>query len=269
MASTRLTDELVYQVRDGVATLTLNRPEKLNACTTAMYDGLVEAAAAADEDETVKVLVLTGAGRGFCAGSDASERLAARVEGKKAQGAGGDLLRPVGYFGRALYEFGKPTIAAVNGVCAGSGLSLALLCDIRIASDKARFGAVWVRRGLVPDVGATGLLPRTVGLDRAMEMAFTGELLDAEEALRIGLVTRVVPHEGLEAAVEALARKIARGPSVAIALIKRGMRRSAPGDYAAQLEFESYAQNVCFGTEDFKESLDAFLEKREPRFRGR
>jgi 2-(1,2-epoxy-1,2-dihydrophenyl)acetyl-CoA isomerase len=234
-----------------------------------MYDGLCAVVNTVQEDDAVKVLILTGAGKGFCAGSDAKERLASRTDERAAEASRTRILQPVGYFGIPLHRLQKPAIAAINGVCVGAGLSLSLLCDIRIASDKARFGAVWVRRGLIPDVGATCLLPRTIGLDRALEMAFTGDVIDAREAERIGLITRFVPHEDLMEKARALARRIAEGPAVAIEFIKRGMTRAMGGDYLGQLDFESYAQNVCFKTEDFRESLAAFEEKREPRFKGK
>ena len=173
------TDELLFSVRDGVAYLTLNRPDKLNACTTAMYAGISQVADEVGENDEIKVLVITGAGRGFCAGSDAQDRLAVRANGKTLEQSRKDLIRPVGHVGSALYGLEKPTIAAINGVCVGAGLSFALLCDIRIASEKARFGAVWAKRGLVPDVGATYLLPRTIGLDKALKLCFTGDLIDS------------------------------------------------------------------------------------------
>jgi 2-(1,2-epoxy-1,2-dihydrophenyl)acetyl-CoA isomerase len=269
MALENLTEELIYSCKDGVATLTFNRPDKLNACTTAMYDGICRVADEVRNDDGVKVLVITGAGRGFCAGSDAESRLATRAAGERLEKSHREVVQPIGYFGAALYSLGKPTIAAINGIAAGAGLSFALICDIRIASDKARFRAAWVIMGLIPDVGATYLLPRTVGLDKALELAFTGEIIDAREAERIGLVTRVVPHEDLIKVTYELASKIARAPSVAIELMKRGMYRAVGGDYNAQLDFESYAQRVCFQTEDFKEATDAFMEKREPRFQGK
>jgi 2-(1,2-epoxy-1,2-dihydrophenyl)acetyl-CoA isomerase len=269
MAIEDLTDEILFSLKGGVATVTLNRPDKLNACTAAMYNGIVKVADEVRENDEIKVLVVTGAGPGFCAGSDAKSRLTARAQGKNLEQSRWELVQPVGYFGAALHKVGKPTIAAVNGACVGAGLSIALLCDIRIASEKARFGAVWVRRGLVPDVGATYLLPRTVGLDRALELCFTGEVIDAREAERIGLVTRVVAHDDLVSVVNRLACTIAEGPSVAIELMKRGMYRAVGGDYDAQLDFESYAQNLCFKTEDFKEGTAAFLEKRDARFKGR
>jgi 2-(1,2-epoxy-1,2-dihydrophenyl)acetyl-CoA isomerase len=269
MAIENLTEELIYSCKDGVATLTFNRPDKLNACTTAMYDGLCQVVDAVRKDDDVRVLVITGAGRGFCAGSDVGGRLGARAAGQRIEKSRQETVQPVGYFGAALYGLDKPTIAAINGIAVGAGLSFALLCDIRIASDKARFGATWVRMGLIPDVGATLLLPRMIGLDRALELAYTGDIIDAKEAERIGLVTRVVPHEELMEVTGELALKIAQGPSVAIELMKRCMYRAAGGDYNAQLDFESYAQNICFQTEDFKEAATAFREKREPRFRGR
>ena len=180
-----------------------------------------------------------------------------------------ETVAPVGYFGAALYGIEKPIISAVNGICAGAGLSFALLSDIRIASDKARFCAVWVRMGLVPDVGATHLLPRIVGLDKALELCFTGKVVDAAEALRMGLATSVVPHDSLMATSQELAFQIAEGPSTAIELTKRGIYRAMGGDYWASLEYESFAQNVCFQTDDFKEALSAFKEKRKAKFKGK
>ena len=264
-----LTNELQYSCENGVAVLTLNRPDKLNACTTAMYNGIIQVVDEVRQNDDVKVLVLTGAGKGFCAGSDAKNRLKARVKGNSLARSRSEMIAPVGYFGQALYDLEKPTIAAVNGVCAGAGLSFALLCDIRIASDKSKFGAVWTRMGLVPDVGATYLLPRTVGVDKAIMLCFTGELVDAAEAERIGLVTEVVEHDLLMSRVHEIAAKIAEGPSVAIELAKRCIYRAMGGNYASQLDFESYAQNVCFQTEDFQEAIAAFKEKRKARFQGR
>ncbi len=269
MALANLTEELIYSVRDGVATLIFNRPDKMNACTTTMYDGICQVADEVTADDNVKVLVITGAGRAFCAGTDVESRLATRVGGGRLEKSRREMIQPVGYFGSALHRLGKPTIAAINGVAVGAGLSWALLCDIRIASDKARLGAVWVNMGLIPDVGGTYLLPRTIGLDKAIELAITGDIIDAKEAERIGLVTKVVPHDDLVQVTNELASRIARGPSVAIELIKRGIYRAIGGDYDAQLDFESYAQNLCFQTEDCKEAVNAFKEKRQPHFQGK
>ena len=269
MAIENLTEELIYSCKDGVAILTFNRPDKLNAGTTTMYDGICEVADEVRDNDEVKVLVITGAGRGFCAGSDVEQRLAVKASGERLERSRKEVIQPVGYFGTSLYSLSKPTIAAINGVAAGAGLSFALLCDIRIASDKARFIAAWVNMGLVPDIGATYLLPRTIGLDKALELVFTGEIIDAKEAERIGLVTKVVPHDDLMKVVDELAAKLAKKPSVAIELMKRGVYRAMGGDYTAQLDFESYAQNICFQTKDFKEATTAFKEKREPHFQGK
>ena len=269
MAIKNLTEELIYSCKDGVATLTFNRPDKLNAGTAEMYSGICQVVDEVRDNDDVKVLVITGAGRGFCAGSDVERRLAAKASGTPLEKSRKEMVEPVGYFGTALYNLSKPTIAAVNGIAAGAGLSFALLCDIRIVSDKARFKAAWVNVGLVPDVGATYLLPRTINLDKALELCFTGDIIDAGEAARIGLVTRVVPHDDLMKVVGELAAKLARGPSVAIELMKRGIYRALGGDYISQLDFESYAQNICFQTEDFKNATAAFKEKREPHFQGK
>jgi len=269
MGIQNLTEQLDYSCENGIATLTFNRPDSLNACTTAMYHGIIQVVEEVRHNDEAKVLIITGAGEGFCAGSDAKERLEARARGESLAKSRRETVAPVGYFGAALYGLEKPTIAAVNGICVGAGLSFALLCDIRIASDKARFGAVWVRMGLVPDVGATYLLPRTIGTDKALELCYTGQIIDATEAMRIGLVTRVAPHDTLIATAHELALRIAEGPSAAIELAKRGIYRAIGGDYSASLEYESFAQMVCFQTEDFKEALSAFKEKRKAKFQGK
>jgi 2-(1,2-epoxy-1,2-dihydrophenyl)acetyl-CoA isomerase len=263
-------EALTFQVENGIGTLTLNRPDRRNALTTPMCEGLREALGQARRRDDIRVVILTGKGKGFCAGSDAETRLLPRIVDDHyvpLEKTRADLLEPVMlYLAPAFYELGKPSIAAINGVAAGAGLSLALLCDIRIACDSARFVASWVNVGLTPDCGATFLLPRVVGIDRALKLFYTGGPIGAHDAERMGLVTQVVPDDSLRNTATELAQKIASGPPVAIELTKRAVYRGLASDLVSQLYFESYAQSVCFTTEDFKEGVRAFREKRRPVF---
>jgi len=255
---------------DGVAIMTLNRPEKLNAINREMVGELVQVLDDVRQDDAVRVLVVTGSGRGFCSGSDISSD-DSFVHGDafgefgedrhELRGATPTWVLPLG-------KFVKPTIAAVNGVAAGAGFSMALGCDIRIASDAARFVPVWIKRGLIPEGGSTFYLPRLVGLARASEIVFSGDALDAAEAARIGLVNRVVPAAKLEDEVISLAARIAANPPITIELAKQALARG----YASDLESAAYNENrvesICHMTADHREGLAAFREKREPKFRG-
>ena len=261
-------EELLFTRENGIATLTINRPEKMNAMTTAMYRRLGERLKEMDEEDDIKVLIITGAGRAFCAGSDVQSRMVARIAGEKIETTRKELLEPIGFAAQDIGNFRKPIIAAINGAAVGAGLSIALLCDIRIASEKARFGAAWINIGLVPDLGATYSLSRLIGLDRALELFFTGDTIDAQEAEKIGLVTRVVPHDDLLKECQELAQKIAAGPSVAIELAKRAVYSGLYNDLEKQLYFESYAQMLCRSSEDHREGVKAFMEKRAPSFKG-
>jgi len=259
---------LLYEVKDGVATLTLNRPERLNALGDTLREDLHDAVTAAAADPEVRVMIVTGAGKGFCAGGDVK----AMNEGKE-RGASRPLMEKVAP-GRdrtvlALRDAPKPVIAAVNGAAAGAGMNLALACDIRIASTAAKFAQAFVKRGLHPDWGGTYFLPRVVGTAKACELIFTGDVIDAQEALQLGIVSAVHPPETLMAAAQALARKIADGPPIAIRLAKRAIYHSLECDLRQALEFETYAQNICFETEDAGEGISAFVQKRPPAFRGR
>ncbi|MDY6879052.1 MAG: enoyl-CoA hydratase [Thermodesulfobacteriota bacterium] len=263
-----MTSEEILLERDkGVATITLNRPERFNAFTTDMYQILPEVIQKLQADDDVRAIIFTGAGKAFCAGSDVSARLAARLK------EGGDqnrfeTIKQVGSLALDLEKCDKPIIAAINGVAVGAGLSITLASDIRLASDRARFGAVWVKVGLIPDLAATYYLPRILGREKAFELCATGDIIDAEEALRIGLVSRVVPHSELIDEAKNLATRLAAGPAVAIELIKRGLSRALDNDLKRQLDYESYAQNICRGTNDHKEGVQAFSEKRPPKFTG-
>jgi 2-(1,2-epoxy-1,2-dihydrophenyl)acetyl-CoA isomerase len=259
---------LLYAVEDRIATLTLNRPERLNALGDSLREDLHEAVTRAAADPDVGVLVVTGAGRGFCSGGD--------VKAMSERDQSGAVPPPSERWAPirdrvvlALRDCPKPVIAAVNGAAAGAGMNLALACDMRIASTAAKFAQAFVKRGLTPDWGGSWFLPRIVGVAKACELILTGESIDAAEALRLGIVNAVVAPEALMAETYQLARKIADGPAVAIQLAKRAIHHNRDVDLRAGLEFETFAQSICRTTEDAKEGVRAFVEKRAPRFRGR
>jgi 2-(1,2-epoxy-1,2-dihydrophenyl)acetyl-CoA isomerase len=261
--------EQIAVARDGsVAWVTLNRPDKLNALTATMSHELEKAFGEASEDDTVRCIVLTGEGRGFCAGQDLTEFESAYSAGDRPNIA--EHLRssyhrmiPV------LVRTPKPVIAAVNGVAAGAGLSLALACDLRIASDEARFTQAFVKIGLIPDSGGSYLLPRTVGYPKALELSITGDLIDAREALDIGLVNRVVPAASFRDDAAGLANRLASMPTLAIAATKALFQRSLELSLDEALDQEAKAQAAMGRTQDHVEGVNAFVQKREPRFEGR
>jgi enoyl-CoA hydratase/carnithine racemase len=259
---------LLYAVQDAVATLTLNRPERLNALGDTLRDDLYDAVLKATADPHVRVIVLTGAGKGFCSGGDVkamNEAQEARTERPVL-----DKVAPLrDRVLAAMREAPQPIIAAVNGAAAGAGMNLALACDIRLAATTARFGETFVKRGLHPDWGGTYFLPRIVGMAKACELIFTGEMVDAQEALRLGIVSAVYPPEDLLPAARDLAARIATGPPIAIRLARRALYHNQTADLQSALEFETFAQNVCTETEDAREGIRAFVDKRAPRFHGR
>ena len=261
-------NEILVEKKAGVAVVTLNRPERFNSFTTSMYREFPRIVDQLKRDDEVKAVILTGAGKGFCAGSDVSDRLGDRLE-KGGEESRFENLQQVGAMALDLADLDKPVIGAINGAAVGAGLSIALLCDIRIASEKARFGAVWLSVGLIPDLGATYSLPRIVGREKALELMLSREIIKADTALQIGLVGRVVPHDQLMDEAKKLAEQISSGPSVAIELTKRALQRSLNNDLKTQLDYETYAQNICRQTEDHKEGIRAFAEKRNPVFAGR
>jgi 2-(1,2-epoxy-1,2-dihydrophenyl)acetyl-CoA isomerase len=261
-------EELLLTEDNSIATITLNRPEKFNAMTTDMWRGLPKLIQEVSNNDSVKVLIITGAGKAFCAGSDAG-RLASRISGEEGAKTQKELTAPIGAEVLSLAELRKPTIAAINGVTAAAGVSIVLACDIRIASDQAKFVLAWVKMGLIPDGGATYFLARLLGPSKTLELAFTGNSIDATGAERIGLVNKVVPHKELMAVAKELAASIAEGPPIAIELMKKGVYRALVHDLESQLDFESYAQGICRQTEDHREGVQAFVQKRKPEFKGK
>ncbi|OGA50216.1 MAG: hypothetical protein A3F74_16590 [Betaproteobacteria bacterium RIFCSPLOWO2_12_FULL_62_58] len=258
---------LLYDVQDGIATLTLNRPERLNALGDTLREDLYDAVTKSAADTGVRVLVITGAGRGFCSGGDV-KAMSEREQTGQATSASERLSPMRDRIILAMRDSPKPVIAAVNGAAAGAGMNLALACDMRVASTAAKFSQAFVKRGLAPDWGGTWFLPRIVGTAKACELIFTGETIDAAEALALGIVNAMVPPEELMAEAYRLARKIAAGPAVAIQLAKRAIHHNQDVDLRAGLEFETFAQGICRDTEDAKEGVRAFVEKRAPEFRG-
>ncbi len=258
--------ELLFEKEDGVAIATLNLPQKLNAYSAGINAGLWQVMDTVRTDDSIGALVITGVGRGFCSGADV-EGLAASASGQRREASSerrGFADVPAG-----IRRLGKPVIAAVNGVAAGGGLGLALACDIRIASENARFIAVWIRRALVLDIGTSYTLPRLVGLSKAFEMCLTGDTVDAKEAERIGLVSKVVPHEQLMSTTMELAKRLAKGPPIATRLAKSSIYEAQNMNLEAAVELEKLGLAMCLRSEDAREGTKAFLEKREAKFMGR
>ncbi len=258
--------------KEGIATLTLNRPHALNALTVEMGRELSEAIREVEKDFESRVLVITGTGRAFCAGEDVKERPGDSAEARSrsipvAKLAGG----PAGLmqFASSFRNMVKPVIASVNGVAVGQGLSIALACDIRIASEEARLGAIWVRRGIPPESAGAYLLTQLVGPAKACELIFAGKIISAAEAKEIGLVNEVVPADQLQKATYELARSIADGPPIAIGISKMMVYQALETSLDIHGRLEFFGQDYCFNTEDREEGIKSFLEKRPARFQGR
>ena len=258
-------ESLLVERADGVVTCTLNRPAKKNALTNEMWLGLTALFDEVAENRADRVLVITGAGDGFCSGADLGDGASDDRRGPEAALAG---MRIVGRAALRLHELAKPTIAAVNGVAAGAGCNLALGCDLIVASDRARFSEIFSKRGLVVDFGGSWLLPRLVGMHRAKELVFLADIIDAHEAERIGLVNRVVPHDRLLDEARELATRLARLPPLALALSKRLLDQAPSMSMAQAVESENTAQVLVSTSRDTAEAVLAFLERREPNYTG-
>ncbi len=261
MDSKTLETLLVDVADNGVVTITMNRPEKLNAANFAMWQELRDTWTEVALDPDIRCVVMTGAGDGFCSGADLS-----------ADGGDANRLQAMNMIHmtvQALHNIMVPVIAKVNGVAAGAGMNMALSCDLIVAGDRARFSEIFARRGLSVDFGGSWILPRLIGLHKAKELAFFAEVISAREAADIGLINKLVAHDELDATVDEWANRLAEGAPMALAMSKRLLTLNATVDRPTALEGESLAQTVNFGTEDTMEAFTAFLEKRPPDFRGR
>jgi len=264
-----MTTDLIEQVTDGVAVLTLNRPDRLNAMSRPMLDALLEALPRLADDPEIGVVVLAGAGRGFCAGGDVKAMAEGTELGGQTMEEKAQALRSRMETSRWLHEMAKPTIAMMRGPAAGAGLSLAMACDLRIASDTVRLGTAFARVGYSGDFGGSYYLTQLVGTAKARELYFTADLLDAQQALGLGLVNRVVADARLEEETMALASRLARGPRVAYRYMKRNMNAAETASLKDMLDLEAWHHTRTGMTEDHREAARAFVEKREPQFKGR
>ena len=258
---------ILFTVEQGVARLTLNRPERLNSFNDAMHAEVRDALALLGHDESARVLVLTGAGRGFCAGQDLADRAVA--PGDAPVDLGASIERNYKPLVLTLRALPMPVVAAVNGVAAGAGANLALACDIVVAAKSASFIQAFAKIGLIPDSGGTYFLPRLVGEARAMGLAMLGDKLSAEDAERWGLIWRAIDDAAFAAEVDALARRLADAPTCALAEIKDALRASAHHSLDEQLDLERDVQRALGATADYREGVAAFTAKRAPQFRGR
>ncbi|MBN8928081.1 MAG: hypothetical protein BGO51_21530 [Rhodospirillales bacterium 69-11] len=258
--------DLLETIEDGVATLTLNRPEALNALSMEIRHGLLEALDRLGKDDNVGCIVLTGAGRGFCAGGDVKSMADRSAAGFEARAAG---IQFSGRVPAAMRACPKVIIGMINGVAVGAGMSMAMACDLRVAAASARFGTGFLKIGLSGDWGGTWSLTQLVGTAKARELFFLGDMVKAEEALSIGLVTRVVDDADLATATMAMARRIADSPRVALHYMKRNLNAAETEPFATLIDLEAFHQARCSQTEDHREAVAAFKEKRKPVFKGR
>lgn len=262
-----MTESLRFEIEGGIATITLNRPERMNAFTWEMIDAWADALVECRSNDAVSVVIVTGAGKAFCSGGDIGEM---RKRGDRTPlERKAELESHVHKIPLALEALDKPVIAAINGAATGAGLDLALMTDLRLAAESARLGETYVKVGLVPGAGGAWFLPRLVGTAKALELFWTGDIIDAREAERIGLVNKVVPDAELMSVTRALAEKIAAGPPLSVRLVKRAVREGLRSDLRTSLDLISSHYAVAATSADHREAVAAFHEKRKPAFTGR
>lgn len=247
-------ENIIVTKDDNVATITINRPEVLNALDKKTLCELSDAIKEVEVDDDVRALIITGSGRGFCSGADFK--------------SGSADVPKFHEIIKGLTRLQKPVIASLNGAATGAGCDIALACDIRIASEKAKFSEIFIKRALAPDAGHY-FLPRLVGVGKAKELIFTGDIIDSKEAEKIGLVNKVVPSEDLESATKEMATRLAMGPTKAIGLAKVAINKALEDDLDSSLDYALSATNTLLRTRDFREGITAFLQKRKPRFEGK
>ena len=260
-------ETIILSREENIATITLNRPEKLNALSPQMFQDLTDAFDELARDDTVRVVVMTGEGRAFCSGGDVQLDVAAISDMSPFEWR--EYMRGQHALMMKIAQIEKPVIASINGIAYGGGCDLALASDIRIASEKARLGQAYIRMGIAPDLGGAYFLPRLVGSGRAKLLIFTGDLINAGEAERIGLVDKVVPPEELATTVGDLAKRLSTGPTKAIAMAKIAINRSFNMDLESALDYVGNLNFSLLQTDDYREGFKAFLEKREPVFQGK
>lgn len=260
-------ETILFDVSEGVATITLNRPDKLNSFTAKMHEELADAFKRIQKDETVRCLLLTGAGRGFCAGQDLGDRVVAPGDGPLNLGE--YLEKGFNKLIRTLAALDMPVICAVNGVAAGAGANIAFACDIVLAGKSASFIQAFCKIGLIPDSGGTWTLPRLVGEGRAMALALLGDKVPAEQAAQWGMIWKAVDDEALMDEARAMAAMLATQPTKGLALIKKAIRASSTNTLDQQLDLERDLQTIAGRTADYQEGVKAFMEKRKPAFQGK
>ncbi|MDY6965551.1 MAG: enoyl-CoA hydratase [Halobacteriota archaeon] len=258
-------DNVLLAKEEGIATITINRPDARNSLDGKTYEELGIAIEDVRVDRDVRVVIITGAGKAFCAGLDL------KYAGTMVRMTPPDVRAFIRNIQQifSLERLEKPVIAAVNGYAMGNGCDIALACDFRIASENAQFEMTYTKLGLIPDLGGTFRLPRLIGIEKAKELIYTGRRVDAKEAERIGLVSKVVPAEKLDSEVKEFAEKLAKGAPIAIGLAKMAINNGIGTDLRSAIEYEVYCQSLCLQTKDVAEAMAAFMGKREPKFKGR